>query len=242
MLCLDGQFDAQVFDGTDMQEIAVGPGDALLFAPQVWVDVHHQRCKRYLRITYDEDHILCGLKDCSSAQKQKEIGDLATWVYPRTLNKHGQSIIREIESLPRDRHADERYRDYCKALLWQTRDALTYQQPHLDGTESTWLAVRDWCARNCLKGISRRDACDAFQLSPGYLSRLCKSHSGMTFIDFIHELQLRHAQSYLRESTLSIAAIALACGFNSANYFIRIFNKHCNKSPEQWRRQYLHRT
>ncbi len=239
MLCLDGHFDAQVYNGQEMQPIKVGPGDGIFFTPQVWVDVHHQRCKRYLRITFDEDHILCGLKDCSNAKQRREVGQLATWVYPRVLNKYGQALLREMQLLPHDQFIHSRIKDYCQTLLWQTRDALSYHRGQEDGSEATWLAVRDWCARHCCEGISRRDVCAAFRLSPSHMSRLCKAFSGMTLIDFIHELQLRHACDYLRETQMDIAGIAQSCGFNSANYFIRIFGKHMEQSPEQWRKQHL---
>ncbi|NRA38399.1 MAG: helix-turn-helix transcriptional regulator [Planctomycetes bacterium] len=239
MICLEGEFDAQIFDGQQMQTQRIPAGHGIFFEPHVWVDVHHQRCKRYLRITFDEDHILCGLKDCSSAQQRREIGSLATYVHPHIFASDGQALLHNISHLPRDVHETQRCTDYARCLCWKTYDALSYQQNPPSTAEGTWLAIRDWCARHCCDGISRSDVCEAFQLSPSHVSRLCTEFNGNTLIEFIQQQQLRHACIYLRETPLSMHDIAQRCAFNSANYFIRIFGRHMGISPVKWRRQQI---
>ncbi len=236
MLCLDGSFDAQVFDGRTMHAQSLGAGDALLFDPQVWVDVHHHRCSRYLRITFDEDHILFGLKDCRNQKQRRLIGELATYVHQHQLSKHGLSLLQQLQALPQDNDMATRVTDYTRCLLWECHDAIRYHSSASEGSEATWLAIRDWCARHCCEGISRSDVASAFNISPSHISRLCKQYTDRSLVDFIHEFQLRHSLAYLRETDLDLSSIAQHCGFASANYFIRVFGKHMDMTPERWRK------
>ena len=79
-----------------------------------------------------------------------------------------------------------------------------------------------------------------FSLTKTYLSGLFKKETGITLTDFIHQVRIRKALTLLNSSSLPIATIATACGYNDINYFIRTFKKSCGMSPKQYQKSILH--
>ncbi|OUS76373.1 hypothetical protein B1748_11855 [Paenibacillus sp. MY03] len=73
-------------------------------------------------------------------------------------------------------------------------------------------------------------------LDPSYLVRLFKKHMQMTPFEYLRDLRLKAAASYLSGSDLPISAIAQDTGFASVHYFSRIFKAHYGQSPAEWRK------
>ena len=68
------------------------------------------------------------------------------------------------------------------------------------------------------------------------LSRSFKQEFGMAPSQFLNRLRLRRARRLLETGKMSLAAIAQDCGFNSANYFGRVFKAAMDQSPAQYRK------
>ena len=81
-----------------------------------------------------------------------------------------------------------------------------------------------WLAKKC--GVSE-----------SYLSTSFRKETGMTVTDCINKTRIRQALILLNTSELSIGEVASHCGFPDANYFSRVFRKHQNISPRQYRDQ-----
>lgn len=62
--------------------------------------------------------------------------------------------------------------------------------------------------------------------------------AGMTPHQWVLSARLRRAQEMLEATTLSIEAIADACGFGSAVTFRQRFHERCGVSPSAWRRSF----
>lgn len=76
---------------------------------------------------------------------------------------------------------------------------------------------------------------DRVNLSERHLSRVFRRRYGLSPINYINRLRVRHACSYLTETELNITEIALECGFGDSNYFARQFRKWLGMSPSQYR-------
>ncbi|WP_397386579.1 helix-turn-helix domain-containing protein [Paenibacillus roseipurpureus] len=63
-----------------------------------------------------------------------------------------------------------------------------------------------------------------------------KEMSGKTPFQYLNELRMNAAVSYLHESDLSIEHIAMASGFSSIHYFSRLFKQKFGVSPTGWRK------
>jgi AraC-like DNA-binding protein len=72
-------------------------------------------------------------------------------------------------------------------------------------------------------------------LDSSYLIRLFKGHTGTTPYQYLQELRMNAAKSYLTNTSMTVKDIAEANGFPSIHYFSRQFKKRYGISPSQWR-------
>lgn len=84
--------------------------------------------------------------------------------------------------------------------------------------------------------LTLEDAAEHVSLSKSYFCRILKDELGYTFTEYVNHLRIERAKLYLRDSTMSIADIAYAVGFDDQSYFTRIFKKLTNTSPGQYRK------
>lgn len=72
-----------------------------------------------------------------------------------------------------------------------------------------------------------------------HLIRLFKKHLNTTPIQYINDTKCYHAIAMLRNESLSIQEIAYELGFDSPNYFSRLFKSHTGLSPLEKRNRIL---
>ncbi len=75
-------------------------------------------------------------------------------------------------------------------------------------------------------------------LSTRQVERLFQRHLHQSPGAFYLALRLRHARQLLRNTALSIHAIAADCGFNSTSHFCHSYRRHYGHSPTMERKQY----
>lgn len=73
-----------------------------------------------------------------------------------------------------------------------------------------------------------------------HISRVLKSHTGLTPSEFINNIRVEYAASQLVMSDKSIAVIAYDCGFQAMSRFYSIFKKRYNLTPRAYRLRYRH--
>lgn len=76
-------------------------------------------------------------------------------------------------------------------------------------------------------------------LNPCYLSAAFKKETGMTVTAYVNRSRLEHAIFLLNSTDLPIQEIALQCGFEDNNYFIRVFRKSMGTTPGGYRRKLI---
>jgi YesN/AraC family two-component response regulator len=76
---------------------------------------------------------------------------------------------------------------------------------------------------------------DHFDISPSYLSRYFKEHSGETITDYINKYRIANAKQLLTDTNAAIKEIAVQTGFYSINTFIRLFKKYEGITPGSYR-------
>lgn len=65
-----------------------------------------------------------------------------------------------------------------------------------------------------------------------------KNTKDMTFTDYVAGQKLEMAKRMLVETDLSVAEIAERLSYSNAQNFIRLFKKHMDITPGQYRKQY----
>lgn len=72
-------------------------------------------------------------------------------------------------------------------------------------------------------------------LSHGHFAKRFKSMVGLNPIDYMIDLRLRKAQKLLRETNLTLAQIAVRCGYKNEYYLSRMFTKKVKIRPTIYR-------
>jgi AraC family L-rhamnose operon regulatory protein RhaS len=68
----------------------------------------------------------------------------------------------------------------------------------------------------------------------------CKRITNMTASDYLNDCRIKKAQKLLVEKQdMNILDIAMACGFESSQYFASVFKKKNGTTPSQFRNQYV---
>ena len=82
------------------------------------------------------------------------------------------------------------------------------------------------------------DAAKTLHITPAYLSRLFKSETGMTFSDYVNHRKIEEATGLLQYSDYSDLEISNLLCFSSQSYFIKIFKKIMNMTPNEYKKKY----
>ena len=72
-----------------------------------------------------------------------------------------------------------------------------------------------------------------FNMSGSYISKLFKSKTGYSILDFIHLTRITHAKELLKNG-VSVSEVADSVGYNNSNAFIRVFKKYEKITPGQF--------
>lgn len=73
-----------------------------------------------------------------------------------------------------------------------------------------------------------------FYLSESNLSKLFKTHTGVTFSSYVENMRIRNAEELLLENKLSVKAIASSVGYANTVTFYNAFRRSHNCTPTQW--------
>ncbi len=102
---------------------------------------------------------------------------------------------------------------------------------------ATYHQIHDYVEENFREPINRESVATEFGLHPNHVSRLFRELAGETFSATLTRIRLDCAARMLQESHYSVKEIACRCGYESANYFGKVFRKERGFSPGEFRAQ-----
>lgn len=97
--------------------------------------------------------------------------------------------------------------------------------------------VRSYIEENINSDLSIATLAQQYNYNEKYLGRLFKTRTGYTIHEYCNYLRLTKAKKLLRSTNLSISEVAVQSGYNNVTYFIRVFKKHTQLSPLQYRQK-----
>ncbi len=120
-----------------------------------------------------------------------------------------EGLLREAESISRSRHTDFRFME----------------------------RINEFIAFNFPKPVSVSDLAKDLSLSVSRTCHVVKTIFGQTFSELLTAERLSHAKFYLTNSDYRLHEIAQICGFGSAEHFNRMFSRHYQMPPGEYRRR-----
>lgn len=109
------------------------------------------------------------------------------------------------------------------------------KQPDFPASSQDIWPVVQYMHDHYLEPLSLAGLAGRFHMHPTQLSTQFSRTFGIFFVDFLHELRIRHACSLLITSDLPISQIAFEAGFSSYPTFSRTFRRIKGMTPRQYR-------
>ncbi len=128
------------------------------------------------------------------------------------------------------------------ALAFHTHIVKTYGYAYEDkpwrGGLAPWQLghVRDIMLANMTRTVTLSELADSCGLSISYFGRAFQRTEGVPPHKWLMNERIRRAKDLLRHSTMTLAEIALECGFADQSHMTRAFARKEGQTPGRWRR------
>ncbi|HJC72304.1 MAG TPA: AraC family transcriptional regulator, partial [Candidatus Ruthenibacterium merdavium] len=86
--------------------------------------------------------------------------------------------------------------------------------------------------------ISLEDLAASANISRSEAGRCFQKYYADTPMSYLIRYRLQQAQRLLLTSTLSVKEISCKCGFSDSSYFVKVFRKHMEQTPSEYRKTY----
>lgn len=153
-----------------------------------------------------------------------------TGVHPVYLDAASSDFARQIEQCRTTQEVDRlrirMVKSYCELV-----DRLH--------NESYSMPVRkalNYIHLNLSASLPVEAIAQAIECSPHYLSTLFNRELKQSITEYIHSQRLREAAELLRKTNLTIQSIAVYVGYTDTNYFSRLFRRHYQSTPSEYRK------
>ena len=147
--------------------------------------------------------------------------------------KHLKNWQRTLALGPRDRLLKTELRAWaCVAILGAIRELATIQS---EQPEVLVEAAKQYLRDRLGDPLRMPDLVSHIGLGRTRFFELFKVKTGMTPNDFLTRLRIERAEEMLADASASLTDIAMACGFNSSQYFSNVFRQHTGQTPLAFR-------
>ena len=133
---------------------------------------------------------------------------------------HGQTLAAQVS----DQFIHDRIRDPSDRQRMELRSRLGVSHPKL-------LTVVGLMETNLEEPMSQTELARQAALSTRQLERLFRKYLSTTPTRYYLNLRLARARHLLRQTSLSILSVALACGFVSASHFSKCYRETYGRTP-----------
>ncbi len=114
----------------------------------------------------------------------------------------------------------------------------TMQDTSATAIPEKFVAIRSYIEEHHDKKLSLDHLAEHFFISKYHLLREYQRLFGITVTGDLTMKRLAHAKNLLRFSDESVESIALACGFQTSSYFIKVFKQYENLTPLEYRKKW----
>ncbi|QGQ95168.1 response regulator [Paenibacillus psychroresistens] len=155
-------------------------------------------------------------------------------------HKSGKQLIhivglKQLELEAYQRRSLEHFRNWAKDVLGLIREDL--DQDNRNTNTIIINRVQQFVEHRLAEDVSLQAIADEVYLNPGYLSKLYKLETGENISDYIYRLRMDKSAYYLTNTHYKIQEICELIGYQNTSYYIKMFKKHFNVTPQEYRIQ-----
>ncbi|NMO97033.1 response regulator transcription factor [Paenibacillus lemnae] len=149
----------------------------------------------------------------------------------KEIPKSAYELIRSLDALS--------YENFMKELL----NVLEALFDHIlannkKSGEELFQQLEGYLSMNIYSYVSIPDLADRFHVSPSYISRIIKRHTGSTFVHYYMKLKIQEACRLIQEKQdMRIKEISDALSFSDPQYFSKVFKEYTGVSPSVYKEQ-----
>ena len=103
-----------------------------------------------------------------------------------------------------------------------------------DGKNNLVERAKEYMGEHYFENLTLVEVAGKVGITAGYLSTLFSQEKG--FVDYLNELRIDHACTYLRQNYLKTYEIAYKVGFHDEKYFSKVFKRVMGQSPSEYRK------
>ena len=96
--------------------------------------------------------------------------------------------------------------------------------------------AKEYIAEHYYENLMLADVAQKAGVSAGYLSTLFQKQLSKGFVDYLTEIRIERACTYLQQNYLKTYEIAYKVGFRDEKYFSKVFKKVKGQSPSEYRK------
>ncbi|XID90517.1 helix-turn-helix domain-containing protein [Paenibacillaceae bacterium WGS1546] len=264
---LDHMYEVPLAEWSEMIGVRSETGYSVVFALADEGGELSGACKRQVynflkRVCKQKASCVVGPMSGSRVPVFVMLPDEAAWRCPRAAKSHAVQFAGQIIGALGRQFGQVRVHagigtcySSIKGLAASYQEALTAADKHAAsafcyygdaaeearGSNDPFAVIRqakEYIDANYTSDLSLEQVAEAMGLKPQYFSRLFKTCSGITFIDYLTQLRIEKAKDMMGEPHLSLKCIGRSIGYRDPNYFSRVFRKTVGVSPSQFREQH----
>lgn len=120
-------------------------------------------------------------------------------------------------------------------LMHWAEDFVNQQQPSEVGEDTVIESAKRYIEENYMLELTLTSLAEQYNYNSTYFSEIFKEAAGISFIQYVTEVRMKHAIRLLRETLLTVWDVTELTGFRSPSYFSSKFKKMFNISPSDYR-------
>ena len=114
-------------------------------------------------------------------------------------------------------------------------DCCPTNQLIIEDTKSIVQNLIDYMSDYYMTDITLDYLSEIMHISPAYISKIFKEETGSSPIQYLIQIRMDMAKSFLASPEVSIKEVSNKVGYQDAYYFSRLFKKHYGVSPSAYR-------
>lgn len=146
-------------------------------------------------------------------------------------------IMRAVQRIVNELNSKNKYYRYLVVMYYAELLILIYR--HMDEvylpicSNEALIKAISYIRHQYKSEITITDVAEQAGIGERYLRKLFAQHLNLSPLDYLNQIRVNKSIELLRNTEMSIKEICFACGFNSPQYFSRVFKQQMGVTPRE---------